>query len=250
MDAAILTVGDELLAGDTENTNASWLARRLAERGASARRMLTVPDEEAVIAEAVAELDAVYDAVLVTGGLGGTPDDVTMEAVARAFDRELEPAPAARADLEETLARLREERPDFELDIDIEAEASIPTGARVLLNPEGFAPGCVIGSVYVLPGIPGEMRAMFESIADEFAGDVASRTLYTVDPEANMVPALREARERFGVGVGCYPDREKGHNRLKLVGEDPEALDTAADWLAERVTLVGPDEGRDDVDPE
>jgi len=248
MDVAILTVGDELLAGDTENTNATWLARRLTERGVNVRRVLTVPDETDVIVDAVQRFDGAFDATVVTGGLGGTPDDVTMTAVARAFDRGLAPDPAAREDLEATLAELRAERPELELDIDVEAEASIPDGARALLNPEGFAPGCAIGSVYVLPGIPGEMRAVFETIVDEFAGDVASRTLYTVDPEANMIDDLRTVRERFDVGVGCYPDREKGHNRLKLVGKDPEALAAAADWLGERVTLVGPEAGRDDVD--
>jgi len=248
MDAAIITVGDELLAGDTENTNATRLARRLTERGVAVRRVLTVPDETTTIADAVRRFDEAFDATIVTGGLGGTPDDVTMAAVARAFDRDLAPDDAARADLEATLERLREERPELNLDLDVEAEASIPVGARVLLNPEGFAPGCVIGGVYVLPGIPGEMRAMFETIADEFAGDVDSRLLYTTDPEANMVEDLQTARERFGVQVGCYPDREKGHNRLKLVGEDPDALDAAADWLGARTTLVGPEEGREDLD--
>jgi len=89
MDAAIVTVGDELLVGDTENTNATWLCGRLADRGVTVRRVTVVPDEVAEIARVVNEYYAEYDAVLVTGGLGPTHDDVTMEAVAAAFGRDL-----------------------------------------------------------------------------------------------------------------------------------------------------------------
>ncbi|PSP99405.1 competence/damage-inducible protein A [Halobacteriales archaeon QS_4_70_19] len=239
MDAALVTVGDELLAGDTENTNATWLARELSERGVDVRRVLTVPDVESAIADAVREYADRYDAVIVTGGLGGTPDDLTMDAVAAAFDRSSEANDLARADLERTLAAVAETYPDLE--VDVEAEASIPAGARPLINDAGLSPGAVVENVYVLPGIPGEMQRMFEGVADEFAGDVESRTLYTTEPEANLIERLDAVRNRFGVQVGCYPDREAGHNRLKLRSDDSGALEAAADWLREEATLVDPD---------
>lgn len=238
MDAALITVGDELLAGDTENTNATWLARELSERGVDVRRVLTVPDVAATIADAVREYAGTFDAVIVTGGLGGTPDDVTMDAVARALDRPLEPNDLARADLERTLEAVADAYPDLE--VDIEAEASIPAGARPLINDAGLSPGAVVENVYVFPGIPGEMQRMFESVADEFAGDVDSRLLYTEEPEANLIERLDAVRNRFGVQVGCYPDREAGHNRLKLRSDDPETLDEAAEWLRDAVALVEP----------
>ncbi|PSQ07118.1 competence/damage-inducible protein A [Halobacteriales archaeon QS_5_70_15] len=297
MDAAIVTVGDELLAGDTENTNATWLCRELSERGVTVKRTLTVPDEIGAIAENVRAYAEAYDAVVVTGGLGGTPDDVTMAGVARAFDRPMEPNDLARADLERSLAALAEERPELDLDVDVEAEASIPAGARPLINDAGLSPGCVIepegggsssgggspsgrssgqrggdtassrtaepsrgpreddaggapseqssdgnhGAVYVLPGIPGEMTSMFEGVAEEFAGAVRSAVLYTEEPEANLIARLDEVRERFGVGVGCYPDRDAGHNRLKLRAEDGAALGAARDWLAANVETIGYD---------
>lgn len=236
MDAALVTVGDELLSGDTENTNATWLARELAERGVAVRRVLVLPDDEDAIAEAVAAYSESYDAVLVTGGLGGTPDDVTMEGVARAFDRPLAKNELARADIERTLAAIEDDYPD--LDLDVASEAAIPTDARPLLNDAGLAPGCVVGNVYVLPGIPEEMRAMFDQVAGEFAGDVRSRAVYTDEPEANLVERLDGAERRFDVHVGCYPDRDAGHNRLKVTGEDEEAVDEAAAWLRERVNVV------------
>jgi molybdopterin-biosynthesis enzyme MoeA-like protein len=76
---------------------------------------------------------------------------------------------------------------------------------------------------------------MFEDIAAEFDGETGSRVLYTEEPESNLIDRLDEVRDRFGVRVGCYPDREAGHNRLKISGTDPEALADAEAWLGERV---------------
>ncbi|WEL22243.1 molybdopterin-binding protein [Halorhabdus sp. BNX81] len=231
MDVAVLTVGEELLAGDTDNTNASWLAAELTTRGVSVRRILTVPDDRDVIADRTRAYSDAFDAVIVTGGIGGTPDDVTMDAVAAAFDRGLVASDLAIGEVKQRLAEISDSVP--ELDIDVEAEAAIPAGAEPLSNPEGLAPGCRLENVYVLPGIPSEMQAMFETIATDFTGTLTERLLYTVEPEANIVGALADARDRFDVRVGCYPDRAARHNRLKLTGTDETALDDAAAWLLE-----------------
>lgn len=240
MQVALLTVGDELLAGDTQNTNATWLAGQLTDRGATVARVLVVPDDRDLIARKVCEFAERFDAVIVTGGLGGTPDDVTMAAVAAAFDRLLTPDDRALADVETTVEAVREEFPD--IDLDHEAEASIPDGSRPLLNEPGLAPGCVIENTYVLPGVPGEMKAMFESVADSFGGDVESRTFHTATPEADLVADLEAAGEQFDVAVGCYPDPAVRHNRIKLTGEDPTELDRATEWLEARVEVTTPTE--------
>jgi molybdenum cofactor synthesis domain len=229
MQVALITVGDELLDGDTANTNGTWLAGQLTERGVSVQRVLIVPDDRATIADRVRAYSDAFDAVVVTGGVGGTPDDVTMEAVGDAFGREMAVSDLALADVEQRLAELDGSVPD--LDVDAEAEASVPEGARPLLNGEGLAPGAVVENVYVLPGIPGEMKAMFRDVADAFDGDQVSQTLYTVEPEANIVRALDEVCEQFGVRVGCYPDREAQHNRLKLTATDVETVESAVAWL-------------------
>jgi molybdenum cofactor synthesis domain-containing protein len=244
MQTAIVTVGDELLAGDTENTNATWLCRQLTERGVTVTRVLTVPDDVTAIAENVRAYAESFDAVIVTGGLGGTPDDLTMDGVAAAFDRPLEPDELARTDLERTLEEIADRYPD--LDVDVEEEASIPAGSRPLVNDVGLSPGCVVeekgyGRVYVLPGIPSEMKSMFESVAEEFAGEVRSRLLYTEEPEAALIDRLDEVADRFGVAVGCYPDRENGHNRLKLRSTDEAALESAHEWLGSAVETVAYD---------
>jgi len=237
MDVALITVGDELLSGDTVNTNANWLASELSDRGVAVARILSVPDDRAVIAERVRGYAGEFDAVIVTGGIGGTPDDVTMEAVADAFDRDLAATDLTREAVERRLAEIRERIPAEQggIDVDVEAEAAVPAESRPLLNEAGLAPGCVCEGVYVMPGIPDELKAMFDSVADEFVGDRRSRFLYTVEPEANIVPALTESMERFDVVVGCYPDREADHNRLKLTATDSDALAAAVEWLLETI---------------
>ena len=231
----MITVGDELLSGDTVNTNANWLAGELSDRGVVVSRILSVPDDRATIAKQVREYAAAFDAVIVTGGIGSTPDDVTMEAVADAFDREMTPTDLTIESVERRLNTIRERIPDREFAVDVEAEASIPAGSRPLLTEAGLAPGCVIEGVYVMPGIPDELKAMFATVADEFAGDRRSRFLYTVEPESNIVPALEDAMDRFDVAVGCYPDREADHNRLKVTATDEDALSDATAWLLANV---------------
>jgi len=235
MEAALITAGEELLAGDTENTNATWLAAQLADRGVTVKRILVIPDDRETLANHVCEYSDRWDAVVVTGGIGSTPDDVTMEAVADAFDRELVVSDVALEAVRRRLAELHERVPELDVDVDERAEATVPAGSRPLLNEEGLAPGCVLENVYVLPGIPGEMKAMFAAVADEFDGETVSETLYTVEPESNIVPALTAARERFDVSVGCYPDRDQRFNRLKLAGTDADAVAEATAWLREEV---------------
>ena len=240
MQVAILTVGDEVLSGDTTNTNATWLARRLTDRGATVARILTLPDDATLVAETVREWADAFDAVIVTGGLGGTHDDVTAEAIASAFGRGLVVDDAVREDVIETVAAYRERNPEVveahDLELDVDAWAAVPDGARVLPNPAGLCPGFVVGPVYAFPGIPDEMKAIFEDVSAEFDGDVVSRTLYTSQPEGSMIDDIDAARDRFDVTVGSYPDID-GPNRVKVVGTDPEAVEAATEWLRDRLDI-------------
>ena len=237
MDAALLTVGDELLAGDIENTNATWIARQLADRGVTLARIAVVPDEVSVVADYVRSFSDQFDAVVVTGGLGGTPDDVTMDGVAAAFDRPLVVDEAAREDVERTVEAVRDEYPD--LDLDVERHASIPEGARPLLNTDGLSPGCVVENVYVVPGIPREMKAMFDQFEEEFSGTRVTRTFETSMVEGEVTPMLQDAHEGLpDVSLGSYPSRGETPNRIKVTAEDEAALDEAEAWLREHVTIL------------
>src|SRR6056297_2646998 len=130
MEVALITVGDELLSGDTVDTNANWLATQLTDRGVTVVRVLSLPDDRETIAAHVDDYSEAFDRVLVTGGIGGTPDDVTMEAVADAFGRELAASELTREAVDKRLAEIEQRLPDRELAVDREAEAAITEGSR------------------------------------------------------------------------------------------------------------------------
>jgi molybdenum cofactor synthesis domain-containing protein len=225
MRVALVTVGDELLAGDTVNTNAAWLGERVTERGATVERVTVVPDRIGDIARVVNEYRAEYDAVVVTGGLGPTHDDVTMDGVAAAFGREVTRSEEALEWLESEGGYTREDL--------AEGTADIPAGAEMLPNHAGVAPGCVLEQVYVLPGVPAEMKAMFETVADRFSGERRHvETVEADEPESALLDRVRDVRERFDVKVGSYPGETV---EIKLESTDEAAVRDAAAWLGERI---------------
>src|SRR6266536_1005825 len=209
--ASILTIGNERLSGDGPNTNGSWLAARLAPLGVETRLLAAVPDEIETIAEFIRREAPLVDFLIVTGGLGGTPDDLTREAIAHTFDVPQEEIPELAADL----------RARFSHDPEYAARwAQLPRGARALANPLGGAPGFAIENVYVMPGLPSEMEAMFDSVAEELRRGSpigAWRRTYRTR-ESTIAPALVEAGERWP-GV------------LVVKSSDPGELAAASAWL-------------------
>lgn len=162
MKAAILSIGDELILGQTQDTNARWLAGRLADRGVPCVQFRVVPDDLAAQAAALRELAAVAQVVIVTGGLGPTDDDLTREALRVAMG-DANPlvldAPSLEA-LDRWFTHRGRSMPDIN-----RRQAMRPSGAECLRNDFGTAPGLrgtVGGSTIVcLPGPPREMEPMF-----------------------------------------------------------------------------------------
>jgi nicotinamide-nucleotide amidase len=226
--AAIVTIGNELVSGDVPNTNASWLARRLEELGIAVRLMAAVPDEIEVVAELVRAQSTAVEILLVTGGLGGTPDDLTREAIAAAFA-------VAQEEIAELAADLRSR---FRHNPEYAARwACLPIGSRPLANPLGGAPGFVLENVYVLPGLPAEMEAMFETIAEELRRPLPIVTWRrTFDTrESQIAGVLTAAVGRFpGVRVGSYPRFSASGPEVEVVlkSRDADALSAASAWLA------------------
>jgi len=217
------------------NSNASWLGRRLAPLGVEVRLAAALPDEIDEIAEFVRKEAPRVDFVLVTGGLGGTPDDLTREAIAAAFQVPQEEFPEVAADL-----RVR-----FTRDPEYAARwAMLPRGSRPLANPLGGAPGFAIENVYVLPGLPSEMEAMFASIEEEFrrGSPIESwRRVYRTY-ESVIASALTEADERWpGVLVGSYPNFGGQGFTVEVVlkSSDLAALAEASAWLASAIEERG-----------
>lgn len=233
--ASILTIGNELVSGDVANSNAGWLGRRLAPLGVEVRLAAALPDEVDEIAEFVRKEAPRVDFLLVTGGLGGTPDDLTREAIAAAFRVPQEEVPEVAADLRIRFTR----NPEYAA-----RWAMLPRGSRPLANPLGGAPGFAIENVYVLPGLPSEMEAMFASIEEEFRRGSpiqAWRRIYRTY-ESVIAATLAEADERWpSVLVGSYPSFSTEGSTVEVVlkSSDADALADAAAWLASAIEESG-----------
>jgi nicotinamide-nucleotide amidase len=226
--AAIVTIGNELVSGDVANTNAPWLAKRLEALGIAVRLVAAVPDELELVAGLVRAAAGAEDYVVATGGLGGTPDDLTREALAAAFGVGQEEVPEL---AEELRARFRHRDPEYAA-----RWARLPVGSRPLENPLGGAPGFVLENVFVLPGLPSEMEAMFETIAAGLAGSspiAAWRRRYRAR-ESELVAVLVAAMERWpDVLVGSYPSFLAGGPEVEIVlkSSNAPALAAAASWV-------------------
>ena len=162
--AQILTIGDELLAGDTVNTNLADLGQRCRELGIEVVRALSVRDRIDEIIGALREVKV--DLCLVSGGLGPTSDDLTAEAVARAAGLPLVRDPASVAAITALFAAFGRPMPDNNL-----KQADLPAGAEVLPNPIGSAPGFAVDLgaappclVACMPGVPREMKRMMREL--------------------------------------------------------------------------------------
>jgi len=170
----LITIGDELLLGFTIDTNAAHIARTLAASGVEIVRRTTVGDEAAKIAQAVREALDRTGAVITTGGLGPTSDDLTKPAIAKIFRREMKLDEAFATKLEE---RWRARFPNSRFPATNRSQAEIPDGARILTNRHGTAPGIWLEDekgrwVAMMPGVPREMRGM---LADELLPAIKSR---------------------------------------------------------------------------
>ncbi len=235
LSASILTIGNELVSGDVPNTNASWLARRLAPLGVDVQLMAVLPDEIDAIAEFVRSEAPRVDFLLVTGGLGGTPDDLTREALAAAFRVPQEEVPEVAADLRARFTR----NPEYAA-----RWALLPRGSRPLANPLGGAPGFAIENVYVLPGLPSEMEAMFASIEEEFRRGSPIESWHRVyrTYESVISASLAETGERWpNVLVGSYPSFGNGGFTVEVVlkSSDAVALAAASAWLESAIEESG-----------
>src|SRR5215831_10005617 len=181
--AAVLAIGDEILSGRTQDTNSNHIARFLGGLGIDLKEIRVVGDVQDEIAAALNALRGVYDFVFTTGGIGPTHDDITADAVAKAFGVGIGYHPDAYALLE---ARY----PPGEFNDMRKRMARVPHGARLVANPISGAPGFHIGNVYVLAGVPMVMRAMLEEIAPELPRGITVKnvTLEANIPEGTIAP--------------------------------------------------------------
>jgi nicotinamide-nucleotide amidase len=159
---AILTIGDEILYGQTLDTNSQWMSAELDSFGFSVVHRATVSDKEADILRGLDDASSWAEIVLITGGLGPTADDLTKPCLAKYFDVPLKSNPAALEEL-----RILFQQIDKELSESNIAQTNLPTNADYISNSLGTAPGMWIedkGKIYVsMPGVPFEMKSMISN---------------------------------------------------------------------------------------
>jgi len=176
----IICIGNELLIGKTLNTNAQWLAKRVTTLGLNVRRITIVGDDVNEISSAVREtIQRKPRFLITTGGLGPTFDDKTLEGLAKALERKLEINEEALAMVKEKYSKYVEEgRMDrAELTPPRVKMAKLSEGAKPLFNPVGTAPGVIVEhkgiTIVALPGVPSEMKAIFDGSVTSFLKQVA-----------------------------------------------------------------------------
>lgn len=229
MQAAVILVGDELLAGHTRDANGHYLAQRLTALGHRVRRIAVIPDEAHAIHEEVDLCMGAAELVFLCGGLGPTHDDRTTEALADRFGRRLvvdEPS------WERLRARYGPRVASEEAVASARKMVTVPDGAEVVENPAGAAVAYVLregnARLVVLPGVPAEMQAIFES---RLVGGLVpvAHPLALVEVELEMAEALFAAplsdvaREFGDVDIGSYPHHGERRVTLRFRGDGARA---------------------------
>jgi molybdenum cofactor synthesis domain-containing protein len=234
--AALLVIGDEILSGRTKDKNIGHIADHLTAIGIQMKEVRVVPDEGPEIVDAVNALRKRYDYVFTTGGIGPTHDDITADAIAKAFgvgidvdERALTPMKAyfERRGVELTPARLR--------------MARIPFGAELVENSVSIAPGFMLGNVIVMAGIPSIMQVMLDA-ATRFlktGKKMLSAALDLHRPEGEIAGMFEELQKRYpDVPMGSYPFIRDGKPGTQLVLRSTDAARLADAENELKVLLV------------
>jgi nicotinamide-nucleotide amidase len=239
---AIVTVGDEILSGHTQDTNSSLLARAAFAAGRPVSRIEVVADQPAAIIAAIRRAidDPEISRIAVCGGIGPTPDDRTFQAVADALGRPLELNPIAYGNIEALAVRMHAAGWIDKAEVS-EANrrcAMVPVGSTVLTNRRGMAPPLAIEVgddrwLFVLPGIPREFSTIVEEelIPRYFAGGTAPvvrEVRYRSVPESEMSEPMLVLEAEFpDVTVGSYPQVERRELVIRLRGREADRVDAA-----------------------
>lgn len=237
--ACVLIIGNEILSGRTQDANLAFLAQGLNEVGIRLREARVIADDWPTIVGTVNEVRRSFDYVFTTGGIGPTHDDITAPAIAAAFGVKLILHPDAKRLLESHYppgglneARLR--------------MAQVPEGAVLLPNPISRAPGFRIENVYVLPGVPQIMQAIFSELKHRLKGGakILSRSVSCTLAEGTIAKDLAALQARYGeLEIGSYPYFRRGDFGVTLVvrGTERERIATAIEELKILIRTLGGD---------
>jgi FAD synthetase len=197
--AGIVVIGNEILSGKVTDTNSSFLTRELRAMGVEVRRISVIPDDLDDIARTVRRFHETFDLVFTSGGVGPTHDDITIEGIARAFERRVVREP----ELERKLREFYKEKVnDARLKM-----SEVPEGAELIYGGALAFPTMKVENVYILPGIPEILQSKFLSIRERFTADPFHlRIVYTSEGEGAIAQHLNETLRVFPeLLLGSYP---------------------------------------------
>lgn len=228
--AAALIIGNEILGGKIKEANVFELARLLRRCGVTLARVVVIPDDIATIAHDVRELSRRFDHVFTSGGVGPTHDDVTMAAIASAFDVGVVREPR--------MEKLLREHYGSAITENHLLLANVPDGAEQLYLDRSPWPLTVFENVWILPGIPEVFEMKLDIVAAHLKGDApfVSRAVFTKLDEAMLKPILdATVAAHPGVDIGSYPRWQDPTYETKVTfdGQDEDAVDGACqDFLS------------------
>jgi molybdenum cofactor synthesis domain-containing protein len=233
--AGLVVIGNEILSGKVTDTNSPYLARELRELGVDLERILTIPDEIDLIAREVRAMSESYDFVFTSGGIGPTHDDMTLEAIAKAFDREI----VENASMIERMERAQGSPPNESQ----RKMAMIPEGSVLLDSGDLWFPVVVVENVHIFPGIPELLQRKFQSIRERFRGvPFHLRRVFVTLREHDIAHSLNDLLGEFPeLMLGSYPRIGEEHYRvlLTLESRDHAYLERAIASLLERLPTHG-----------
>jgi molybdenum cofactor synthesis domain-containing protein len=235
--AAVLLIGDEILSGRTKDKNLGFLADYLTAIGIDLKEARVVSDAEDEIVAAVNALRHRYTYVFTTGGIGPTHDDITADAVAKAFGLPVHHDPRATEILLAYFKEMGREPNEARMRM-----ARMPVGATLIDNPVSKAPGFQIGNVFVMAGVPKIMNAMMDDVATRLTRGVRmqSRTIEFRGGEGDAAKPLGDIQKSHpGVVIGSYPFQAADGFATNLVlrSRDEAALEAA--YVAVRAMAKG-----------
>lgn len=248
--AAILAIGDELLSGRTKDKNIGHLADILLLAGIDLKEVRIVADEEEAIVEALNGLRTRYTYVFTSGGIGPTHDDITADAVSKAFGVPCEHEAEAMRLLGEMYARR-----EMEFTETRQRMARMPKGARHIANPVSTAPGFIVENVYVMAGVPQVFQAMVNNILPELTkGSIMlSRALPCPFGEGDIGTLLGDVQKAHPLtSIGSYPkyDGQRFSTELVVRARDEQTLEAAADAVLAMIASLAKARAEDHPGPE
>ena len=243
MKAEIITIGDEILIGQITNTNASWLAKQLVDNGIQCIRITTVGDSFYSIKEALKKAKEENDLVIITGGLGPTNDDITKKVLCDFFNDKLVLNKKVLSDISDFFERKK--RTNI---IDLNRnQALVPSKAKIIRNSMGTAPGIWFSdkesNILSLPGVPYEMKFLFDYFLKDFKKlnklqTIYHKTVYVRNvPESQIADKIKDWENNLNkkIKLAYLPRPGMVRLRLSILGDNEKNQKELIDFELEKL---------------